>query len=172
MKDLIPLYQEMAASGQSFRGLSILQHRKEIGALLKAHRCASLIDWGCGAGDAYRSPHKVQQDFGIRTGNIALYDPAFPSRAKLPAGRADAVVCSDVLEHVPEADVPAFVENLFARATKVVWASVCTRPAKKTFPGTDVNLHITLHPLTWWAAQFAEAGARHPGVVFQLVETP
>jgi hypothetical protein len=81
------------------------------------------------------------------------------------------VICSDVLEHVPEAEVPMFVERLFKRARKHVWASVCCRPAKKTFPGTQVNLHVTLQPVSWWSAWFEDCSRMH-GVPFTLVETP
>jgi hypothetical protein len=51
---------------------------------------------------------------------------------------------------------------------------VCCRPAKKFFPGTDVNLHCTIKPLEWWQEQFAQAKALFTDLDLQweLVETP
>jgi len=80
------------------------------------------------------------------------------------------VVCSDVLEHVPESEVNEFVQRLFSYEKRAVWASVCCRPAKKFFPGTDVNLHVTVQPYQWWHDTFSEHAEE--GKVWELVETP
>jgi hypothetical protein len=74
-----------------------------------------------------------------------------------------------VLEHVREEDVRDFVANLFGHAKKFVWASVCCRPAKKTFPDGETNLHVTIHQLQWWLDIFNELCDGKP---FALVETP
>lgn len=158
--DLIAQYRALAAKGDALRGLSILRYRKRIGQLVKQHRARTLLDFGCGGGDAYRQPHRVYREWGLRWGQVRLYDPAFPEHARVPKGRFDAVLCSDVLEHVPEAEVDAFVAQLFAHAGRFVWASVCTRPAKKTFPD-GTNLHVTQRPVEWWREVFARhAGSR------------
>lgn len=167
MTDLIPLYRAMAEGGGVFHGNTIANHAKGIGEFLRQHRCNSLIDWGCGRADAYRSPTNVWKGWRIRPVNIVLYDPAFSAHSRKPRRAADAVVCSDVLEHIPEPEVGAFIDELFAHARKCVWASVCCRPAEKTFPD-GTNLHVTLHPLEWWCAEFASrAGTK----AFRLVET-
>jgi hypothetical protein len=169
VNDLVPLYREMAADGANFHGLSILQHSKQIGKLIKECDAQTVLDFGAGRGDAYNSPHKVYRDWGLKRHQVTLYDPAFPKHDKLPSRKFDFVVCSDVLEHVPEADVDVFIHNLFKLAKHGVWASVCCRPAKKTFPQNGENLHVTLHPLQWWHDTFAEFAA---GMPFTLVETP
>lgn len=171
MNDLIPLYKEMAADGQNFRGLSLLQHRKQIGQIIRSHNTRTILDFGCGRGDPYRGPHKVWREWGVKWFDIWLYDPAFEQHDKLPpeGKQFDLVICSDVLEHIPEADVDTFVRELFVRARVVVWASVCTRPAKKTFPQTGENLHVTLKPFAWWYDKLTEHAA---GLPFTLVETP
>lgn len=169
MDSLIPLYREMAAGGQQFRGLSILQHRKQIGDLVREHKAKTLLDFGCGAGDAWRQPHRLHRELGLRWFDVTLHDPSFQEHHEKPHGKFDGVLCSDVLEHVREADVDAFVANLFAHAKKFVWASVCCRPAKKTFPDGTTNLHVTIKPLQWWLDTFAE---QCEGTPFVLVETP
>lgn len=169
MNDLIPLYRDMAAGGGQFRGLSILQHRQQIGELVRRHKARTLLDYGCGAGDAYRQPHRLHRELGLRWFDVTLYDPAFPEHDERPAGQFDGVLCSDVLEHVPQSDVDAFIARLFSHARRFVWASVCCRPAKKTFPDGETNLHVTIQPLAWWVALFED---HCEGTPFVLVETP
>lgn len=167
--DLIPLYREMAATGLHFRGLTILHHHPQIADLVKRHKAKSLLDYGCGAGEAWKQPHRFHRLLGLRWFDVKLYDPAFPDYAEKPHGKFDGVLCSDVLEHVPEAEVPELVARLFGHARRFVWASVCCRPAKKVFPGTETNLHVTLQPVDWWREVFeAQCG----GLPFDLVETP
>lgn len=173
MTDLIAQYRAIASEGASLRGLSILQHAKQIGALVKQHEAKRLLDYGCGAGDAYRSPHKLHKQWGLQWFDVTLYDPAFERLDEKPYGKFDGVLSSDVLEHVKEEDVPEFISTLFSHATKFVWASFCSRPAKKFFPGTDMNLHITQRPAEWWHERFKEAQAEdRRSVPFYLVETP
>jgi len=172
MNELIPLYRAMAADGSNFRGLSVLQHTKQIGQLVKLHRAKTLLDFGCGAGDAYKSPFRVHREWGLQWFDVQLHDPAFPEHADKPFGLRDGVLCSDVLEHIPEADVDATIATLFKHAKHFVWASVCCREAKKCFPD-GTNLHVTLQPLSWWSERFTAAQlADGRNVHFTLVETP
>lgn len=168
MTSLLKQYRTMAAMGGNFRGFSLLQHADAIAKVVKLHGATSLLDYGSGAGDGYRQPHSVHEVWGIKRGRIKLYDPSFPQLSHPPVGHYDGVICSDVLEHVPEDAVDALIATLFAHAHSFVWASVCCRPAKKFFPD-GTNMHVTLHPLDWWRERF-EAAAR--GRPFYLVETP
>lgn len=166
--DLVPLYREMAETGTQFHGLSIMAHRELIGKLIEFHKAKTLLDFGCGRGDAYYFPYQIHRDWGVS--RPTLYDPAFMQHDELPplGERFDGVLCSDVLEHVPEEDVRAFIEGLFARAKKFVWASVCCRPAKKTF-ADGTNLHVTIQPYLWWVYLFKSCAPK--GVAWTLVET-
>lgn len=167
---LVPLYRKMAADGGNFHGMSVLQHTGSIGRFIKSIGAKTLLDFGCGRGDAYRSPDRVYREWGLHRPDVTLYDPSFKGINTLPAaGRQfDVVLCSDVLEHVPAEEVDAFVARLFSYAKLGVWASVCTRPAKKFFPD-GTNLHVTLQPFSWWEEKFREhAGA----TAWVLVETP
>ncbi len=168
MTDLINEYRTLAAGGEQFRGLTILQHRDQIGQLVRKHRVTSLLDYGCGAGDAWRQPHRLHRELGLKWFNVHLYDPAFPEHDERPFGKFGGVLCSDVLEHVPEPDVLTMIERLFSHADRFVWASVCCRPAKKSF-ADGTNMHVTLHPMQWWHEQFAAAAG---GLPYRLVETP
>lgn len=170
MSALLKQYREMASSGQQFRGLNVLQYAKHLHKLVKHFDVRTVLDYGCGAGDQWRSPHDLHKLLGVRRADVTLYDPSFRGLDRAPSGRFDLVLCSDVLEHVPEAHVDEFIDALFARARILVWASVCCRPAKKSFPD-GTNLHCTVQPKEWWVGKFVDAGARH-GVTFSLEETP
>ncbi len=64
---------------------------------------------------------------------IALYDPAYTPYMALPQGKFTmASICTDVLEHCPEQDIPWILSELFSYATRFVFANIACYPAKKT----------------------------------------
>jgi hypothetical protein len=168
--DILRGYREMAEGGHQFRGLTLLNNVDEIASYALKHGCRTMLDYGSGAGDAYMAPHNAANKLGMSRDVIRCYDPSFAEHATLPMGTFDLVVCSDVLEHIPQENVSTFIANLFSYADNLVWASVCCRPAKKVFPGTSINLHCTVMPFQWWQAMF-EAQAV-PGVEWVLREAP
>lgn len=166
---LVPAYRAMAGT-DNFHGLSILQHADSIGKMVRMTRAKTLLDFGCGRADAYRSPHKVWHQWGLARADVTLYDPAFNRDNVLPTGKFDIVVCSDVLEHIPEEEVDAFIDRLAGYARHGLWASVCCRPAKKKF-ADGTNLHVTVRPYDWWWQKISAAATRH-NIGFLLIETP
>ncbi len=166
---LTKVYREIAAEGGNFWGNNILQHEAEIRRLVQQTGAHTLMDYGCGRGDPWRGG--LAQRLGCSS--HFLYDPAFRTHDVLPKQGAhfDGVLCSDVLEHVPENEVPAFVQSLFDYADRFVWASVCCRPAKKKLPD-GTNMHVTVRPMEWWHAQFRAARPRNEAVIYRLTETP
>lgn len=166
---MIPDYRELAKhADKNFQGLSILNHVKSIRTLLTETDSHTMLDFGCGRGEAYKSPHKLYKQLGLPRHAVTLYDPAFMPTSKLPVGCFDLVVCSDVLEHLVPEETGAFIERLFGYANKAVWASFCARPAKKFFPDGR-NLHTCVQPFGWWLEKF---NAACEGKRFVLVETP
>jgi hypothetical protein len=172
-EDLVPRYKEMAADGIHFPGTAIMTHSQDIKKLVKQYDVKKILDYGCGRGDQYKAPHRIHADWGLKWWDVKLYDPAFERLDERPLGKHDLVVCSDVLEHIPEDQVEDVIGELFFFASKAVWASVCCRPAKKVFPNTEINLHVTIQPLPWWEAKFEEVrSAMGLQIPFHLVETP
>ena len=143
----------------------MVQYEKPIRKLIARTESKTILDYGCGMGHAY-----TQQGLHKRWGVAlpTLYDPAYEPYSIKPAGTFDGVICSDVLEHVPEKLVDAVIAELFDYADKFVWASVCCRPAKKLFPNGK-NLHVTIQPFAWWQAKVTKASK---GRLHLLVETP
>ncbi len=174
MDSLIPAYQELAKTADgNFQGLSILKHKESIRTFVQSTGAKTMLDFGSGRGDAYRSPHKLHHYLGLPRAAVTLYDPAFAtdgvfSTSTLPTGQFDLVVCSDVVEHLVPEEVPEFVARLFSYAKTGVWASFCSREAKKFF-ADGRNLHTCVRPPEWWQEQFDQAAG---GKQFVLVETP
>jgi len=168
--DLGKEYRRMAEDDGYFRGLSMLAYADQIGELIKATGSTTILDWGCGAGDQYRKPHEVHKRWGVE--KPTLFDPHFKKISGKPRKAHHGVICTDVLEHVKEGKVDELIANLFKYAERFVFATVCCRPAKKTF-ANGRNLHITLHPYEWWFAKFEAALLPcAPPMQFILIETP
>lgn len=165
MGKLIPYYRELVETGTNFQGLSILPHARTIQKLVNRTKAVTILDYGSGKGEQWNSPYCLDQVLGIPRPTI--YDPAFPSHDTLPEGKFDGVLCSDVLEHVPEEEIDELVIRLFAYSNKFVWASVCCRPAKKLLPNGD-NMHVTLRAMSWWREKFNQ---HSNGVIHVLTET-
>ena len=70
---LVPLYQEIAAKDSAnFAGLSVLQHADALKKLANTYKPKTLLDYGCGRGDAYRSPHKLHHHLGFARSSLHL----------------------------------------------------------------------------------------------------
>lgn len=98
---------------------------------------------------------KLEEQLGY---TVTKFDPAVPKFAKRPTGVFDLVWCTDVMEHIPEEDIPAIVADLVEYAVKALFVTVATHPAKKTLPNGE-NAHVTQKDGDWWAKHFAHARA-------------
>ena len=78
-----------------------------------------------------------------------MYDPAVPGYDEKPEGTFDIVICTDVMEHIEEQDVPAVLDNIFGYADKGVYLAICLREAKRLLPDGR-NRHVTVKPQEWW----------------------
>ena len=76
------------------------------------------------------------------------------------------MICTDVLEHCPEADLPWIIAELFGFARRFVFASIACHPAVKRLPNGE-NAHCTVKPPQFWAELFISAANSHPGVLWE-----
>lgn len=134
-----------AADPGAFQGFSVLPHAWEIRRLVKATRSERLLDYGCGKGKQY-SDDRVNEWWGVK---VQLYDPGVAQFSKKPTGSFDGVVCTDVLEHIPEADVAGVLDELMRYAMRFVFMTACCRPASRKLPN-GMNTHVTVKPERWW----------------------
>lgn len=153
---LIHQYAQMHETGH-FQGLSLLPHVKRIAQLVEEYKPDSLLDYGCGKGQQY-FVKRAHDAWGIMP---RLYDPAVSDIRAKPQGVYGGVICTDVLEHVPEEHVESTLAEIFDFASDFIFLSICTRAAKKTLPDGR-NVHLTIRPAAWWMEKINTAKANAP----------
>ncbi len=182
---LIEQYQHMHLHGEEQRGVrpedtfpgrSLPKQAPSIKRLVKATAAATILDYGCGKGQQYWPRRMTDPAEGIEypdirsywgVQNIHCYDPGYQPFMELPTGKFDGVICTDVLEHCPEDDIPWILDELFGYATKFVFANAATFPAEKRLPSGG-NAHCTVKPARWWEEQVGRAARKRPSLVYEL----
>lgn len=153
-------------------------------AVQKDPRVRSVLDFGCSHGFAveqlWRSGRQASgYDVSEKAVEIATATrthgqrclPAkpcfFSDSALLDLGYVDAVLSSDVLEHLEPQDVSVAVRRLTRMARKKLFLKIATsRELNKepltALPAEDrpTALHTTVKPLSWWLQQFSTYGFR------------
>lgn len=161
---------------ETYAGYSTFKRAEEIRLFLMKTPCRTLLDYGSGKGKQYdtifRSPLEPDKLSCLKDywelESITCYDPAFPPFEKLPEGKFDAVICVDVLEHVPEKDLGWILDEIFSKANKMVFVSVACYPAKKELR-TGENAHSTVQPPHWWRSRIAKSAAPYPKIKWRAV---
>ncbi len=134
----------------------------------------SILDAGCGSGKFMRRiMEEHEEEFSIRGFDIAgnCLDPWFSGLVEpdfltlgclwdegvLPTPN-DAVVCTDVMEHIPTEQVPAVLRNLRVAATRCVFLGIALFPDAFGPKVLGAPLHLTVKPVEWWGERVHEAG--------------
>lgn len=181
-RELLAQYRSMHTEGekqsglpaeQTFPGKSLAPQATRIKRLIEASAAANILDYGSGKGRQYL-PHALVgkeverfdtiQDYW-NVDFIQCYDPGYEPYCTLPAGQFDGVVCTDVLEHCPEEDLPWIIGELFAYARTFVFVSVAVYPAGKRLPNGE-NAHATVRDAAWWHGVFRPAV--RPGLIWEV----
>ena len=165
-RELVALYGRMHVEGETtlgipaektFPGTSLGPHIRRIKQWIERTGARTILDYGAGKGLQYR-PHKVLLDGAHVADGIAEYwdvdevrcfDPGYAPHSARPEGRFDGVICTDVLEHCPEEDLPWILDEIFGYAKAFVYMNVACYPARKTLPNGE-NAHVTVRPPDWW----------------------
>jgi hypothetical protein len=184
---LMQAYQDLHANGSAeqgipasamFPGQSLTEHVGELMRIVREFGVRTMLDYGCGKAMLYRPVNDirlgdgrtfscVQELLGVEA---CLYDPAYLPYRERPQGRYDLVVCTDVLEHCAEEDLPWIIDDLFAYAGKALYANIACYPAKKTLPSGE-NAHCTVRGADWWEAHIRSCALRYPHVRYRFVCT-
>jgi hypothetical protein len=178
---LLELYREMHTRGEVIRGIpaertfpgaSLVPQAHHVRRLVEQTAARSILDYGSGKGSQYRPLRlaengverwqSVQEYWNVE--RIDCFDPAYEPFSRLPAGKHDGVICTDVLEHCPEDDLPWIVEELFSLASHFVFASVACHPAVKRLPNGE-NAHCTVKPPEYWKGLFLE---QNPKIIWEI----
>jgi len=159
---------------RAFPGDQLPKYIAVIDTMIRQTGAKTLLDYGSGKGLQYSHPVQangktvaasLQEHWQLD--RIVCYDPGVPDFAALPEDTFDAVISTDVLEHIPEEDVFWVVEEMFARAAKFVFCNIACYPAQARLPNGD-NAHVTVKHPQWWCGAFRAIGARYPSIPFCL----
>ena len=178
------LYARMHVEGETrlgipaedtFPGASLLPHVGRIKGLIEGAGAKTVLDYGAGKGLQYR-PRQLLVDGRHVADSVAeywevdevrCYDPGFAAHSELPREPFDGVVCTDVLEHCPEGDLPWILDEILSFARKFVYLNVACFPARKSLPNGE-NAHVTVRPPEWWRALVAQRAVRYPQLLWEL----
>ena len=153
----------------TFLGYSLSKWIVKIQENIKINSCSTLIDFGCGKGFLYKNKIKIGNknynsisDFwGID--DLYLYDPGIEEYSIYPKKKYDAVICTDVIEHIPEDDVINFIESLFKLANKFIFVVIATIPASKYFEDGN-NIHLCIKNQSVWNDIFLDFKNKYPEI--------
>ena len=153
----------------TFLGYSLTKWIVKIKDIIKKNNCHSLIDFGCGKAFLYNNSFKIKDEefSGLsdfwKIKNICLYDPGVEEYSKFPQVKYDGLICTDVIEHIPEDDVINFIDGLFKLSNKFIFVVIATIPATKFFEDGS-NIHLSLKNESVWKDIFEGFKKKYPKV--------
>jgi hypothetical protein len=182
-EELIQLYRKMHQEGEvflkmpaekTFPGSSLLPQAARIKRMIDLAGATTILDYGCGKGKQYdlRNIALAGERFESiveywSVDYVHCYDPCYVPLSILPQGKFDGVICTDVLEHCPEEDLPWIIDELFSFATRFVFANVASHPAQKRLPNGE-NAHCTIQPPEWWKNLVEQIAGRYPELTWEF----
>jgi len=151
----------------TFLGYSLTKWILKIKEIIKINKCNSLLDFGCGKGFLYKNKFKIKdQDYRNlldcwKLDDVYLYDPGVKEFSVYPVRKFDGLICTDVIEHIPENDILQFIDNLFKLSNKFIFVVIATIPATKFFDDGN-NIHLCLKTKQEWEKIFLEFKTKYP----------
>lgn len=171
----------------TFSGASLFEQLIHVRNLARRTDAKTILDYGSGKGLGYgpirirtsaEGRHDPEEWASVQTfwevDQITCYDPGYSPHSELPQRTFDGVVCTDVLEHCPQEDIPWIVEEIFGFAERFVCCTIACHPAVRTLPNGG-NAHSTIQSPEWWTEILLSAAARRPDVLWEAwlrVELP
>ena len=159
---------------QTFAGKMLVNHAPVIKAMVEKTGSQTLLDYGSGKGKSYERKDieigatvapSLREYWGLES--IRCYDPGYEPFSQLPQEQFDAVISTDVLEHITEPDLPWILDEMFGFARRFVFANIACYPAKKNLPNGQ-NAHCTVRSPDWWAGMIHAVAMRHTEVSYQF----
>ena len=112
----------------------------------------TVLDFGCGQGSLKQFiEHRAPQI------KVAEYDPGVIGKDGKPRGTFDAVVSSDVLEHIEPKHLTETIRWLASKANRLMIHDIACYPTGNTFkdgPYTGWDHHLTVQSPEWWRDTF------------------
>ena len=155
-------YGKLHQNDKHFAGYTLKRYSKDIAELVAAQQTRSILDYGCGKGYQYLQK-RLHEDWG---GLLPYcYDIGVRQLNERPTKKFDAVINTDMMEHIERVDVPTILDDILSFVTDedrptFAFFSIACRPADhKTLPDGR-NVHVTIEPPEWWKKQLNKAADR------------
>jgi len=129
-------------------GSSSINYLEEMFLLLEELKPRSVLDFGCGKA-------RLIGDLAGRYPAVEFYgyDPAIPGRDTLPVSEADLVICTDVLEHIPEKELEGIVAQVASLSPHAFFMLHHGLAVEILPDGT--NAHCTVKTAIWYYELFS-----------------
>jgi hypothetical protein len=150
-----------------YSGVTTKRHVEQIAKIIHQIPTESILDYGCGKGTQY-TVDQVHEPWGVMP---TLFDPGVPGLDELPEGEFDGVICTGVLEHIPERELRMALRNLAKYARKWCFIIVGVQESRKVLPN-GMPVHVTLQEAGWWAKRIAVAFDDSPAAVWFAPDRP
>ena len=153
----------------TFLGYSLSKWVLKIKEIIEINKCNSLLDFGCGKGFLYKNRFKINDQEYLnlldcwKLDDVYLYDPGVKEFSVYPVRKFDGLICTDVIEHIPESDIMQFIDNLFKLSNKFIFVVIATIPATKFFDDGN-NIHLCLKTQEEWEKIFLEFKTKYPEI--------
>ena len=142
--DRRPTKKAWGATGQRNFGQEVMHY------LVKRPKYTTVLDFGAGQGTLGEF---VCENIERRSRSAEVewtnYDPGVRTYDRLPSGRFDLIVSSDVLEHVEPDMVDQTCAWIRDHAMKAIYVHIACDPAGLILPDGR-NVHLSCHKLDWW----------------------
>ena len=172
--DLLEEYKELHKDPKYFNGICLITHLNTVSNIIVEEGVKSVLDYGCGKAllyddEKYKNMKLNKQGQTLpkslpklwQLDYYALYDPAYPKHSKVPKGKYDAVLCTDVIEHIDEKDVDWILEEIFSYSRKFVLLTIACYKALKTFKDGR-NVHVNIKTPEYWTNKLLKLHEKHP----------
>ena len=155
-----------------FPGKQTLKHADQIKQLCDKHSPESLFDFGSGKAGHYdkeimgsdgKKYNSLKEYWSVK--KVVTYEPALGT--KIPNRQFDAVICTDVIEHIFIGDVFWTIEEIFKKAKKFVYLNISCDLTSTLLPNGE-NVHITVRDPEFWHGVVDAISSRYPDVDYKL----
>ena len=130
---------EFQKNNKSWAGYDVVKYQMKIKDLVVRYRATTILDYGCGKGLQYKEPLPYGGSVGHELPleqwqtfdeylevKVYCYDPCVAGFEQLPpeGTKFDGVICTQVLNSIPDADMSWVRERLESYATKFCFIGV------------------------------------------------